>query len=138
MTEKHYSIEAPDAVINYVTSTDFVPVVPTLLEHAEGFIKYRWQERSAFGVLIDMNADSVMITHTTDILATMFHQRNTHLPSHWRDNPEIWRTILSMACNIDLGYLQALLVLPGRVHSPINIRKVRALTQFLADLQKKD
>jgi hypothetical protein len=68
----------------------------------------------------------------------MFQQRNDAIPPQWLSQPEMMRMVLSMAANIDLGYLRAM-----QLHSedqggnPGIERRLNETAAFLSALQER-
>ncbi len=137
MAEQVYSNNPLEVVDRYIF-TDFHYPVPSNIEAAARIIKEKYPERDAFGICIDIGANPSFMMESADILAVMFHEKHPSLPEHWRQNPEIMRTVVSMAATIDLGFLQA-----QSLHqesdgvNPHLERRIGRLKFFLSELQAK-
>lgn len=93
--------------------------------------------RPGLGVCMDL-AHSVIAPESSVILSEMFARGHPVLPVRWRQNPEIIRTILSIAVSLDIGLLQAMLF--DQSHSGGNAELDKTLSErkeFLVRLQQK-
>ncbi|TSC88718.1 MAG: hypothetical protein G01um10145_744 [Microgenomates group bacterium Gr01-1014_5] len=91
--------------------------------------------KDALGVCMEL---AHRITNATYTLAALFDSQNADLPSNWRENPEITRTVVSMCGNLELGILKAqqlhLAHSGGGKSIPDRINNV---TRLVSDLQQK-
>lgn len=78
------------------------------LDTALSIIHESYQEyqgtRDAFGVCIDLVQK---ISNPTTVLATLLDLKNSGIPSRWKSNPEITRTVVSICGQLELGLLKA-------------------------------
>lgn len=74
------------------------------VEAAAEIIRASHPRRDALGVSLDLNSK---ISNPTTVLAGLFATGHDALPSNWRANPEITRTVLSMCGQIEAGILRA-------------------------------
>ncbi len=77
---------------------------PADMEWAAEITRTHYPERDALGVCIDLNTIG---SESTTVLAGMFAAGHEALPEHWRANPEITRTVLTMSGYIEMGLLRA-------------------------------
>ena len=93
-----------------------------------------YPRRDAYGLYRDL--ESAVSHRATQTMARMFHEQHTALPQHWRDEPEIMRTVISMSAEIDLGNLRARQLHEERDGGNQGIEEqVVSLTQLLSSLQ---
>ena len=116
MTEKAYLNDPTVVVKDYLTETKEGLYDADLKAAIE--VLARYPDRDSLGICIDLAAKPELFAKVTPVLAELFNGDWTEvpenwqgavLPEHWRSNPEIMRTVLSMAASIDLGYLTALI-----------------------------
>jgi hypothetical protein len=97
---------------------------------------YSQGRRDAFGLCLDLTP---RVTDSTLVLAEMFGKNHPGLPDHWKSNPEIMRSVLSMSGYAELGVLQAQRVhLQGQGYDVTSLdEKVHALERLTAELQEQ-
>lgn len=92
--------------------------------------------RDALGKCLDL---PIAVSNPTLVLAEMFGNNNPVLPIHWREEPELARTVLCMSVSIETGILRATqlhLASQGET-SPDIEEEIESLTKFAEDLQVK-
>lgn len=78
------------------------------------------------------------LSDSTTVLAELFATDSTDLPEHWKNNPEVTRTVLSMSGHVELGFLRALQV--AQAHqggNPSIDARIAVVERFVTDLQAK-
>lgn len=93
----------PAAVIAEHLSRVPEPSVATI-QGAAMIIRSSYPFGEALSVCLDLH---YKIPEPTTTLARMFAIDHDALPVHWRTNPEVTRTVLSMSGQIEAGFLRA-------------------------------
>ncbi len=74
------------------------------MQWAADIVDTHYPMRDALGVCLDLNTTG---SDATTVLAGMFAVGHEALPEHWRSNPEIARTVLTISGHIEIGLLRA-------------------------------
>lgn len=136
MTEIKFKNNPELVVSNFLNSIDQPPHESYIDRAAE--ILDASVARDALGVCIDLSADRILVMETTPTLARMLQENHRSIPQRWRANTEIWRTLLEMTANADLGFIRARIKHESRDGKTDQlIQKAENLQRFIDSLEEQ-
>lgn len=139
--ELHF-VHNPINVLRSITARpDWIPAHSSNIDTATQIIQSSYPQRDALGTIIDLAGNRQLVTNSTETLAAMFQAEHPSIPEHWRKNPEITRTILSMSAEIELGILRAEKISHRHESSAViidsRLNQIKNLEDLLNQLQEK-